>query len=137
MPQFGHLREWAPALLAGAGAGLVYTGAVIGYSLLPSSGVSFSGSVLWTAAISALLSFGAIGLPVALWVRYRLRSPLALMGGILLFWHVLVYVPPIGSGQGDSPGFLFVFVFAPFYIVGYGILAGVEGWLSVGEPSGG
>jgi hypothetical protein len=48
---------------------------------------------------------------------------------VLVFWHVLVYVPPIGTGQGDSPGFLFVFVGAPLYLVAYGALAGGELWL--------
>ena len=68
------------------------------------------------------------------WIRYCLRSPLVLMSVILLFWHVLVEFSRIGSGQGDSPGFLFVFILAPLYVVVYGCVAGLEYWVAKRDP---
>ncbi|MFC6723098.1 hypothetical protein ACFQE1_01560 [Halobium palmae] len=97
--------------------------------MLPSSNVSISGTLWHVLVISTVFGLGTIGVPVFLWVRYEIRSPLALLMGILLFWLVLVYVPPIGTGEGDSPGFLFVFVWAPIYLVAYGILTIGEYWL--------
>ncbi len=122
--------DWPVALLVGVVVSLAYTVVVLGYSLLPISGVSV-GVPLWqTVGFSGLTSLGAIGVPVVLWGRYRLRSPAAFMGVVLLFWHVLVELPPVAGG-GDSPGFLFVFLLAPLYVLVYGLLAGVEYWLRV------
>ncbi|WP_206750864.1 hypothetical protein, partial [Halorubrum sp. SD690R] len=85
---------------------------------------------LWDAlALSIGFGLVTIGVPVFLWLRYEIRSPGALLVAILVFWHILVYIQPIGSGQGDSPGFLFVFVFAPIYLVAYVLLAVIEYWL--------
>lgn len=107
-------------------ATILYSVSVLGYSLLPSSNVSISGT-LWDAfAFSIGYGLVTIGVPVFLWLRYEIRSPGALLAAILLFWHILIYIPPIGSGQGDSPGFIFVFVLAPMYLVGYVLLAVVE-----------
>ncbi|GAA0198797.1 hypothetical protein [Haladaptatus pallidirubidus] len=50
------------------------------------------------------------------------------MALVFLFWNAFLSIPSIGSGEGDSPAFLFMFIFAPFYIVGYGLLAGGEYW---------
>lgn len=118
--------SWPLALLVGVGASVLYTVIVIGYALLPISGIDVGEPVWQTIGFSGLMSLGVIGIPVALWGRYHLRSPLAFMAVVLLFWHVLVEFPPIGSGRNDSPGFLFVFVLAPVYVVVYGLLAIVE-----------
>jgi len=120
---------WRRALALGAAAAVCYTAVVFGYSLLPGSNVSVSGTLWHAAALYGVFAFGAVGAPVVLWLRYRVWTPGALLALVLVFWHVLVYVPPIGTGEGDSPGFLFVFVGAPLYLVGYGVLAGVELWL--------
>ena len=108
---------------------LLYSIGMFVYSLLPFSNASISGTLWHALALSTAFGLVTIGIPVFLWLRYEIRSPGALLVGILVFWHVLVYIPPIGSGQGDSPGFLFVFVWAPLYLVAYGILASVEYWL--------
>jgi hypothetical protein len=106
-----------------------YTAVVLAYTLWPASNVSLSGRVGTTAAVALLAALGSVGLPVALWVRYRLRAPPTLAAVVLLFWHVLVEFPPVGSGQGDSPGYLFVFVLAPLYVVAYLLVGGGEWWL--------
>lgn len=136
LTRFRPPTNWLTALFTGGVASIAYTSIVVGYSLLPFSNADISEPVWWTAGISALLSFGVIGIPVVLWLRYRLRSPLALMSVILLFWHVLVEFPPIGSGQGDSPGFLFIFVLAPLYAVVYVLLASIEYWFREKGQSG-
>ncbi|SIR11330.1 hypothetical protein SAMN05421858_1473 [Haladaptatus litoreus] len=121
--------EWKRALLLGSLASLVYTGIVLEYSVQPSSNISITASVWHALGLYSVMAFGTIGLPIVLWIRYKIRSPAVLMTFVFLFCHVLVYVPTIGSGDGDSPAFLFMFLFAPFYVVGYGLLAGGEYWL--------
>jgi hypothetical protein len=120
---------WKRPLAISTAVTLLYSIGVFGYSLLPFSNVSISGTLWHALALSTGFGLVTIGVPVFLWLRYEIRSPGALLVGILAFWHILVYIPPIGSGQGDSPGFLFVFVWAPLYLVAYGILAAVEYWL--------
>lgn len=130
------LQRWSPlsaawdrALAISIAVTILYSTVVFGYSLLPSSNVSISGT-LWHALVVVTVSgLGTVRIPVVLWLQYEIRSPGVLLVVILLFWHVLVYISPFGSGQGDSPGFLFVFVWAPIYLVGYAILAGGEYWL--------
>ena len=120
---------WNRALAISLAVTILYSAVVFGYSLLPSSNVSISGTLWHALVVSTVFGLGTVGIPVLLWLRYEIRSPGVLLVIILLFWHVLVYIPPFGSGQGDSPGFLFVFVWAPIYLVGYAILAGGEYWL--------
>jgi hypothetical protein len=116
----------ARALTIGAGLSVLYTGVVLAYSAHPATNVSVAGS-LWVAfVVQSGMALGTVGLPAFLWDRYALRSPGILLGVLLVFWHVLVEFPPIGTGQGDSPGFLFVFAGAPLYVVLYGVLAGGE-----------
>ena len=121
--------EWKRPLAISTAVTILYSVTVFGYSLLPFSNVSISGTYWHALALSTAFGFVTIGIPVVLWLQYKIRSPGALLVVILIFWHVLVYIPPIGSGQGDSPGFLFVFVWAPIYLVAYIILATVEYWL--------
>ena len=126
---FSASETWKRPLAISIAITVLYSIGVFMYSLLPTSNVSISGT-LWDAlALSTAFGLVTIGVPVFVWLRYKIRSPGALLVGILVFWHILVYIPPIGSGQGDSPGFLFVFVWAPLYLVAYGILATVEYWL--------
>lgn len=127
----GHqwFTSWNPtrrALVVGVGISVLYTGIVLGYSAHPATNVSVAGS-LWVAlVVQSAMALGTVGVPVFLWERYHLRSPGVLLVVLLIFWHVLVEFPPVGTGQGDSPGFLFVFAGAPFYVVLYGVLAGGE-----------
>lgn len=125
--------SWKRPLALSGAVTILYSALVFAYSLLPSSNVSISGTLWHALVISTVFGLGTIGVPVFLWVRYQIRSPVALLVGILLFWHVLVYVPPIGTGEGDSPGFLFVFVWSPIYIVAYGILTVGEYWFRKGN----
>ena len=120
------LRAWKRPLLTAALASVSYTFAVFWYSVRPSSSVSVSGTLWHSLALHSLFAFGTVGVPLLLWTRYEIRAPSILMALILLFWHVLVYLPPFGSGEGDAPGFTFVFLFAPAYLVAYGLLASVE-----------
>ena len=123
---FSPSGTWRRSLAISTAVTLLYSISVFGYSLLPFSNVSISGTIWDALALSTGFGLVTIGIPVFLWLRYEIRSPGALLVGLLVFWHILVYIPPIGSGQGDSPGFLFVFVWAPLYLVAYGILAAVE-----------
>jgi len=126
---FSPSGTWKRPLAISVAVTLLYSIGTSVYSILPFSNASISGT-LWDAlALSTGFGLVTIGIPVCLWLRYEIRSPGALLVGILMFWHVLVYIPPIGSGQGDSPGFLFVFVWAPLYLIAYIILAAVEYWL--------
>lgn len=130
------LQRWLPlskgnkrAIVISAGISVLYTGTVFGYSVHPATNVSISGTLWHALLLYSVMAFGTVGVPILLWLGYDLQSPSVLLAGILLFWHVLVEFPPIGSGQGDSPGFLFVFIGVPFYLIAYGLLAGVEVWL--------
>lgn len=129
-------HQWVPfskrssrALAISAGISVLYTLIVFGYSVHPATSVSVSGTLWHTLILSSILAFGTVGIPLLLWRRYEIRSPSVLLACLLLFWHVLVEFPPLGSGQGDSPGFLFVFAWMPFYLVAYGLLAAGEYWL--------
>lgn len=121
--------RWNRAVGTGAIASLGYTALVCWYSARPASDVVITGSIWQFVGLYSLLAFGTVGVPLALWVRYGIRAPAVLLALVLLFWHVLVFVPPLGSGEGDAPGFTFVFLFAPAYLVAYGLLAGGEHWL--------
>jgi hypothetical protein len=124
-PTDGHTTV-RRALALGAAAAVCYTVAVFGDSLLPGSNVSVSGTLWHAVGLYGVFAFGTVGV---LWLRHETWTPGALLALVLVFWHVLVYVPPIGSGAGDAPGVLFVFVGAPAYLVAYGELAGGELWL--------
>lgn len=117
------------AIATGLGVSILYAAIVFGYSVHPATNVSISGTLWHALVLYAIAAFGTVGSPLLLWIRYEIRSPGVLLAGILLFWHVLVEFPPIGSGQGDAPGFLFVFAWMPAYLVAYGLLAGGEYWL--------
>ena len=130
------LQRWVPlskqstrALAISAGISVLYAAIVFGYSVHPATNVSISGTLWHALVLSSVMAFGTVGSPLLLWLRYEIRSPGVLLAAILLFWHVLVEFPLIGSGRGDSPGFLFVFAWMPFYLVAYGLLAGGEYWL--------
>lgn len=119
-------RSTVRALAVAGSLSVLYTAIVLGYSAHPATNVSVAGS-LWVAlAVQSAMALGTVGVPVFLWARYDVRSPGVLLVVLLLFWHVLVEFPPVGTGQGDSPGFLFVFAGAPLYVVLYGVLAGGE-----------
>ena len=129
------LQQWFPlserakrTIGISTGISLLYTGIVFGYSVHPSTNVSVSGTLWHAFVLNSVMALGTVGIPILLWFRYDLRSPAVLLACLLLFWHVLVEFPPIGSGQGDSPGFLFVFIGVPFYLIAYGLLAAGEVW---------
>ncbi|WP_435153918.1 hypothetical protein [Haladaptatus sp. DFWS20] len=128
------------AIAISAGISILYSGIVFRYSVYLSSNISISGPAWQGFALYSVLAFGTVGIPLLLWIRYEIRSPGVLLALILLFWHVLVEFPPIRDGQGDSPGFLFVFIWVPFYLVACGVFAAAEYWLrgrdfSVSLPS--
>ena len=81
----------------------LYTGLVFGYSIYPATNVSIFGTLWHALVLSSIMAFGTGGIPVLLWLRYEIRSPGVLLACLLVFWHVLVEFPSIGSGQGDSP----------------------------------
>jgi hypothetical protein len=119
-------RPTVRALAVGGGLSVLYTATVLAYSAHPATNVSVAGS-LWVAlAVQSAMALGTVGVPVFLWTRYEIRSPGVLLIALLVFWHVLVEFPPVGTGQGDSPGFLFVFAGAPLYLVLYAVLASGE-----------
>ena len=119
-------RAWTRPLAVSVAVALLYTACVFAYSLHPASNVSISGTPWHALAVAGGFALVAVGVPVFLRLRYGLRGPVVLLGAILVFWHVLVEFPPIGTGRGDSPGFLFVFAWAPLYLVAYAVLAAAE-----------
>ena len=122
------LRGWRRALLSGGLASIVYAGIVLAYSA-HSPDIQITGS-FWTAVgISVLFACGTIGIPIMLWMRYQIRGPAILMVCILLFWHVIIDLPVLGSDGGDVPAFALVLFWAPFYLISYGLLAAGEYWL--------
>lgn len=127
--KFSVSKRGKRAIAVSAGISVLYSAIVFAYSVNLNSNVSISGPVWQGFALYSVLAFGTVGVPVLLWIRYEIRSPGVFLAFLLLFWHVLVEFPPVGSGRGDSPGFLFVFVWMPFYLVVYGVLAGGEYWL--------
>lgn len=133
--RFPETETWKRSLAVSIGVAVLYSTAVFGYSLLPFSNVSIPGMLGETLVISTALGFVTVGIPVFLWLRYNFLSPATLLVVILIFWHILVYIPPIGTGQGDSPGFLFVFAWAPVYLVAYVILSAVEYWFRQGNET--
>ncbi|WEL28018.1 hypothetical protein [Haloferax volcanii] len=120
--------KWKRSILLSSVASVVYTGLVFGYSTLAPD-VQITGSFWPSFGIGLLFAFGTIGVPIVLWIRYRIRGPAILMGFVLLFWHVLIYVPILGAEGGDAPAFALVLFWAPFYLLAYALLAGGEYWL--------
>lgn len=64
---------------------------------------------------------GTVGVPTALYLRYRLVSPLALLVAIVAFWGL--------AENGDSPASLFVLALWPAYLVAFVLVGGLEYWL--------
>ena len=122
---FQSLNRWKQSGLIGGLASLVYAGIVTIYSVL-SPNVSLSGSLGASFGIAALFALGTIGLSYS---GYDIRSPAVLMAFILLFWHVLIHLPILGSEGGDTPAFALVLFWAPFYLVAYALVGGGEYWL--------
>ena len=67
---------------------------------------------------------GSIGVPIVLWLRFGCYGPVVLMSVIVL---LLTFVMPLAAPRrGDSPAFVLVIYWAPFYLVFYTVIAGVE-----------
>ncbi len=119
------LSPWTIAIVSGVLASAGYTAVVYGYLLSPFSQLSVSGALHNRVWWDLLLSLGTIGLPVVLYLRYRVRSPLLLLMAILLFWHgLIVHIP--GTETMDTAAFAFVFMLAPAYVAGYLLFAHTE-----------
>lgn len=63
-----------------------------------------------------------VGLPVTLYLRYRLRTPIVVLIGNLGFWLVI-------AGGGDAPGWFFAMATWPISVVAYCLVGVVERWL--------
>ncbi|QLH83915.1 hypothetical protein [Halosimplex pelagicum] len=137
--RFSSLGDWNQALLSAGLASIAYASIVTGYST-QSPAIQITGSIWSSFGLAALFAFGTIGVPILLWIRYQIRGPSIVMALVLLFWHVLIHLPVLGSDGGDAPAFALVLFWAPLYLVAYGLLAGGEYWLrgrniSVSTPS--
>ena len=126
--RLSSLGEWNLALLSGGLASIAYASIVFGYSA-HSPTVQITGSIWSSFGLAVVFAFGTIGVPILLWIRYRIKGPSVVMALVLLFWHVLIHLPVLGSDGGDVPAFALVLFWAPFYLVAYGLLAGGEYWL--------
>jgi hypothetical protein len=136
LSSFGN---WERAILSDGLASIVYAGIVFAYSA-QSPDIQITGSFWSSFGLATLFAFGTIGIPILLWVRYGIRGPSILMVFILLFWHVVIHLPLMGSEGGDAPAFALVLFWAPLYLIVYGLLAGGVYWLrgrnsSVSTPS--
>lgn len=122
-------RNWPFTILIAVGTSVGYVTAVLVYTLLLAADVSSSYPIWQNVGLLLLLAFGTVGVPVALFGRYRLLSPLGLLLAIVLFWHGLIHVLSWTSTGEAVPPFLFVFLLAPLYVAAYGSLAGIECWI--------
>lgn len=122
-------RNWPFTILIAVGTSVGYATTVLVYALLLATDVSSSYPIWQNVGLLLLLTFGTVGVPVALFGRYRLLSPLGLLLAIVLFWHGLVHAMSWTSTGEAVPPFLFVFLLAPLYVVAYGSLAGIEYWI--------
>jgi hypothetical protein len=121
-----EIRKHAPtpptsrraAVLSGLLAAAVYL--LLAYHVARLTEPSFSGGSYLLLYIYAV---GAIGIPVAAWLRYGLRSPFAVMVAVLVFWHVLVL---LFGNDGDAPVFAVALGIAPVYVIAYVLIGGVE-----------
>ena len=128
LERLSSLGEWKRALLSAGLASIAYASIVIGYSS-QSPTIQITGSIWSSLGLAVIFAFGTIGVPILLWARYQIRGPPIVMVLILLFWHVLIHLPVLGSDGGDAPAFALVLFWAPLYLVAYGLLAGGEYWL--------
>ena len=116
--------SWREALLVGAVASAVYPLVAIGFALAVGQDLRFSGGFLTGYPTTVGFTLGTVGLPVVLWLRFGYRGPIALMSLVLVF---LTFVAPlVAPGRGDAPAFALAIYWAPFYLVLYGVSAGVE-----------
>ena len=122
------LGDWKQALLSAGLASIAYASIVVGYSA-QSPTIQITGSIWSSFGLAIVFAFGTIGVPIFLWIRYQVKGPSIVMALILLFWHVVIHLPVLGSDGDDIPAFALVLFWAPFYLVAYGLLAGGEYWL--------
>ena len=116
--------SWSEALFAGVVASAIYPLVAIGFALAVGQGLSFSGSFLSGYLISVGFTLGTVGVPVVLWLRFGYRGPIALMSLVLV---LLTFVAPlVAPRRGDAPAFVLVIYWAPFYLVLYALVGGVE-----------
>lgn len=98
----------------------------IGYVILSYIGAVLFGLNFTGGDYGMLLAYSVamVAIPVALWFRYGLLAPLALMGLIIAFWQVLV--PLLGNEGDGTPVFALALAMAPLYLIAYVLLAGIE-----------
>ena len=84
-------------------------------------GSSFSGGDYGALAVLAIL---AVGIPVSLWLRFRLLTPLVLAGLVIAFWQVLVSL--LGNEGDGTPVFALALAMTPLYVIGYSVLSVIE-----------
>lgn len=121
----GHLRIPSPptgpstAVTLGIACG-------IGYVILSYLGAVLFGPNFTGGDYGMLLAYSMamVGIPMALWFRYRLLAPLALMGLIIAFWQILV--PLLGNEGDGTPVFALALAMTPLYLIAYVLLAGIE-----------
>ena len=121
MAAFNQWRSLHPpmslrrALLIGVVASAVYPLVAIGFAR--AVGPPFSGGGLIGYLTSTIFTLGSIGVPIVLWLRFEYRVPVALMALMVVF---LTFVMPlIAPDRGDSPAFILVIFWAPFYLITY------------------
>lgn len=110
-------------MLMGILASVIYIPVAAGFALAVGPSFSVGGS-LGIYLIMVGFTFGSIGVPIVLWLRFGYRGPVALMSVIVL---LLTFAMPLAApGNGDSPAFALVIYWAPFYLVFYAVIVGIE-----------
>ena len=113
------LTDVRPGVSAGILAGLPVLAVVLYRYDDPSSIVRSPGILVGFLLVGVVGSLVVTGVPAALFVRYRLVTPVLAAGAVLCFWLLL-------AQGGDAPGVMFVVVPWPLYLGLYAVLAVVE-----------
>ena len=129
MSDFVRSRSMSPpvplgrALLIGILVSVIYIPVAVGFALIVGPGFSGSGPP-GSLLIMMGFAFGSIGVPIVLWLRFEYYGPVALMSVIVLL--LTFAMPLVAPGSGDSPAFALVIYWAPFYLVFYVVIVGIE-----------
>lgn len=104
------------------------------YVVVSSLGAVLFGGDFSTGAVGALVPLGVVVVvvPIALWLRFRLLTPVVLAGAAIGFWQIVV--PLLGNAGDGTPTFAVSLGMIPLYTVGYALFAVVE--LAVRRTSG-
>jgi hypothetical protein len=115
------------ALIAALGASGIALAVLLGYLAAtgtldfprPATGEKLAELAGQFLGFYVLGATATVGVPVFLYLRFNLVSPLVVMGGEVAFWTVF-------ARGGDAPGAFFAVAFWPAYLAAYLAVGGAE-----------